>query len=155
MPALIERVDVGDDAIQIALSSSGLANLLGVAIHDERLLTLTAPVCRIRKGKEVRLVITDEPQAERDEVIVSLLREALTVRDEVFAAPDQTISELATATGRCRKRLGQLLRLSWLAPDIVHAILKGSHAPSLTAKTLLELSVPLEWPQQKALLDLN
>lgn len=155
VPALIERVDVGDDAISITLSSSGLGEFLGRAIEDERPLTLTAPVCRIRKGKEVKLVITDGPQSERDEAIVSLLREALIVRDEILAVPDRTISELATATGRCRKRLGQLLRLSWLAPDIVDAILEGRHAPSLTAKALLELSVPLGWPRQKAILDLN
>ncbi|MCT2557361.1 recombinase family protein [Tsuneonella sp. YG55] len=152
IPTLIERVDVRDADIQVQLSSSGLGKLLRSEVSDERRLTLTAPVCRIRKGKEVRLVITDEPQAERDEAIVSLLREALTVRDEVFAEPGQTISELATATGRCRKRLGQLLHISWLSPDIVDAILGGRHAPSLTAKQLLGTSFPLEWSRQKAAL---
>lgn len=62
---------------------------------------------------------------------MSVLREALAVRGEVLAEPYQTVSELAKATGRCRKRLGQLLRLSWLAPDIVDAMLSGRHAPGL------------------------
>lgn len=100
----------------------------------------------------MKLVITESPQTERDEAIVSLLREALAVRDEVLAAPDQAISQLATASGRCRKRLAQLLHLSWLAPDIVDAMLQGRHAPSLTAKALLKSDHPLEWSRQRAVL---
>lgn len=138
---LVERVNVGDAAIRIALSLSGLSDVLGADIDDDRLSTLTAPVCRIRKGNEVKLVITHGARVERDEAIVSLLREAMAVRDEVLAATSQTIAEIAASTGRCRKRLGRLLRLSWLAPDLVDAI--------------LEARLPVAWRDQKIELGFN
>ena len=51
--------------------------------------------------------------------------------------------------------MGQLLRLSWLAPDIVDAFLEGRYASSLTAKELLESNLDLEWVQQRAALSSN
>lgn len=77
------------------------------------------------------------------------------MREKVLSAPEQTISELASATGRCRKRISQLLRLSWLAPDVVDAVLEGRYASSLTAKELLESNLDLEWVQQRAALSSN
>ena len=149
VPVLIERVGVADTAVEISLSPSGLRELLGVEIDIDRLPTLAAPVRRIRKGKEVKLVITDGSKVERDEAVIALLREATAVRDEVLVAPDQTIAEIATSTGRCRKRLGHLLRLSWLAPDIVDAMLEGRQPPTMTAKSLLSASIPITWRDQK------
>jgi DNA invertase Pin-like site-specific DNA recombinase len=89
VPALVARVDVTDNALRITLSSLGFADLLRLEIDQRRLPLITAPVSRIRKGKEVKLVITDGTGAERDEALVSLLREAMAVRDEVLAAPDR------------------------------------------------------------------
>lgn len=154
VPLLVKRVTINDTIIQISLCLSGLGELLGMTIAGECLL-LSAPVCRVRKGTEVKLVISGETAANRDEAIVSLLRDAFAVRGKVLSAPEQTISELASATGRCRKRMGQLLRLSWLAPDIVDALLEGRYASSLTAKELLESNLDLEWVQQRAALSSN
>jgi site-specific DNA recombinase len=154
VPLLVKRVTINDTIIQISLCLSGLGELLGMTIAGECLL-LSASVCRVRKGTEVKLVISGETAANRDEAIVSLLRDAFAVREKVLSAPEQTISELASATGRCRKRMGQLLRLSWLAPDIVDALLEGRYASSLTAKELLESNLDLEWVQQRAALSSN
>ncbi len=155
VPTLIERVGVADTIVEISLSPSGFGELLGVEIDIDRLPSLTGPVCRVRKGKEVKLVISDGSQGERDEAVVALLREAMAVRDELLTAPDQTIAEIATSTGRCRKRLGRLLRLSWLAPDIVHAMLEGRQPPTLTAKSLLSTSLPCSWVGQQSALGIG
>lgn len=61
LPALVERVDIDDGVIRIALSSVGLGELLGSEIDANGPVMLTSPVCRIRKGKEVKLIITDRP----------------------------------------------------------------------------------------------
>ena len=152
IPMLVEHVEVGEAAITVKLSSAGLCDLLADEIDSDRVPTLTAAVCRIRKGKEVKLVIKNGPCVERDEAIVSLLREAMTVRDEVLAAPDQTIAEIAAKTGRCRKRLARLLRLSWLAPEIVDAVIEGRQLRGLAPRALLRTDLPFEWSRQKALL---
>ncbi len=152
LPTLIERVDVADDSIGIVLSACGFVDLLGAGIDTERLPTLTARTCRVRKGKEVKLLLTDGAVAEHDQSLVSLLREAAAVRAEVLSAPDRTIAELAASTGRCRKRVGRLLRLSWLAPEIVDAIVEGRQPATLTTKALLSATLAVDWSGHKTAL---
>lgn len=152
VPALIERIDIGDAIVSISLSATGLGNLAGTTVDNNCVPTLTAPSCRIRKGNEVKLVITDGAQVERDNDLIALLREAMAVKEDIRSAPDQTIAAIAAATGRCRKRLGKLLRLSWLAPEIVQAILEGRQPPTLTARALLRTHLPIDWLGQKVTL---
>jgi site-specific DNA recombinase len=44
-----------------------------------------------------------------------------------------------------------LIRLAFLAPEIVEAIFQGDHPADLTAQTLItrKLDLPLEWQAQK------
>ncbi|GFM30263.1 recombinase family protein [Novosphingobium sp. PY1] len=152
VPALVERVDVTDDALRITLSYLGFADLLGLQIDAQRLPLITAPASRVRKGKEIKLVISDGTGAERDETLVSLLREALAIREEVLSEPEMTIAEIAASSGRCRKRMTRLFRLSWIAPEIVDAILAGQPPQALTTRSLLTADLPLDWSDQKAAL---
>ena len=47
----------------------------------------------------------------------------------------------------------RVVRLAFLAPDIVAAILKGKHPRELNAARLLRDSrIPLDWRQQRSLL---
>jgi len=152
VPTLIERVDVTDDALRITLSSLGFADFLGLEIDTQRLPLITAPVSRIRKGKEIKLVISDGTGAERDETLVSLLRETLAIRDEVLSQSQMSIAEIAASSGRCRKRMARLFRISWIAPEIVEAILAGHQPQALTTRSLLTADLPLDWSDQKATL---
>jgi site-specific DNA recombinase len=44
-----------------------------------------------------------------------------------------------------------LIRLAFLAPEIVKAIIQGNHPPDLTAQTLItrRVDLPLQWQAQK------
>lgn len=57
---------------------------------------------------------------------------------------------IAKAEDRCRARLTQLLGLSCLAPDILTAIVEGRQPPTLTARTLAGVELPMAWPEQRA-----
>jgi hypothetical protein len=46
----------------------------------------------------------------------------------------------------------KLLRLNYLAPDIVAAIHDGEHRPGLTRKELINANLPLDWTLQRQLL---
>jgi hypothetical protein len=49
--------------------------------------------------------------------------------------------------------LTQLIRISWLAPDITTAIIEGRQPVSLTGRRLLRASaLPLDWAEQRAFL---
>lgn len=152
VPALIEQVDVGDALISIALSASRMSDLLGMEIAPDQLMPISVPITPIRKGKEVKLVICEHTKDERDEGLVSLLRDAMAVRREVLADPGITITALAADSGRCRKRMTRLLRVSWIAPEIIEAVLAGRQPRQLTANALLTIELPLDWQAQKAAL---
>jgi len=52
-----------------------------------------------------------------------------------------------------RKHLFRLARVSWLAPNIISAILEGKHPVQLTARHLLRCAdVPMDWQQQRGFL---
>jgi len=152
VPALIERVDVGAAEMKVVLSAPNLSEVLGTEISPDRLIPISAPVAHVRKGKEVKLVISEHADDEHDEALVSLLRDAMAIRTEVLSAPDITIAGIAASSGRCRKRMGRLFRLSWIAPEIVDAILAGQQPQVLSPNALLTTDLPLDWQGQKAAL---
>jgi site-specific DNA recombinase len=104
------------------------------------------------RGNDVKLVLTEGVTTEADESLVSLLREAMAARNELLAESGRGICQLASATGRCSKRMTRLVRLSRLAPEIVDALLAGYQSQSLTARTLLSAELPMDWAGQKAAL---
>jgi site-specific DNA recombinase len=50
-----------------------------------------------------------------------------------------------------KRHLWQLLRISWLAPDITAAIVEGTQPVTLTGRRLLRATdIPLAWIDQRA-----
>jgi type IV secretion system protein VirD4 len=114
----------------------------------------------VRKGHDIRLVIPGTERAPKqtrnpDPALIALMAEAMDMRDAVLARPDQALSSIAASLGQCRKRLTRLLHISWIAPDIIRAIVEGSQPEDLTAKTLMAIDLPLRWDQQKVALGFN
>ena len=62
------------------------------------------------------------------------------------------MSVIAADLGRCRGELADQMRLSYLAPDIVVAILEGRQPESLKAKHLASANLPLDWQDQRVML---
>ena len=56
----------------------------------------------------------------------------------------------ALVSSYSKAHLRRLLKLSWLAPDIVAAIAQGKQPPTLTGRRLLRAAdVPLGWEEQR------
>ncbi len=65
----------------------------------------------------------------------------------------KTMAELAAEAGVGGSYFTRILRLSFLAPDVVKAILRDRHPIELTAKRLAnEVRLPIAWQDQHALL---
>lgn len=125
----IERIDLHDDRLDIHIQETALLGACGAPVGDDHdgTITLSAPVERVRRGHELKLVIPDDASADatvapRDERLVRLLAEAMEARRIVLGTPDRSLQEIARAQRRCRKRLAKLVRLSWLAPEIIETI---------------------------------
>jgi hypothetical protein len=66
---------------------------------------------------------------------------------------DLSIAALAAREGVDRADLGRILPLAFLAPDIVEAIVAGTHPVDLTASRLRRIrNLPFEWSAQRDLL---
>ncbi|MGA9539953.1 MAG: recombinase family protein, partial [Methyloceanibacter sp.] len=64
--------------------------------------------------------------------------------------PSLTFREIAAEEGVGSSYVSRLIRLSFLAPDIVTAILNGRQPASLTANRLMEdTRLPLAWKAQR------
>jgi hypothetical protein len=63
----------------------------------------------------------------------------------------ETDSQLAARLNRSTGSFMRLLRLNYLAPDIVTSILDGTQPPGLKRKDLLNADLPLDWALQRQL----
>jgi len=74
---------------------------------------------------------------------------------QAFAAQDLLLNDISNPalSDYSRRYLGQLVRISWLAPDIIGAIMDGTQPVDLTGRKLTRANaIPLDWPSQRKLL---
>jgi site-specific DNA recombinase len=82
-----------------------------------------------------------------------LLARAQLFHAMIMRSEDMAVADLAKEAGVSPSYFTRVLRLSFLAPDVVKAIVYDRHPPELTAKQLsLHIRLPNAWPDQLALL---
>jgi site-specific DNA recombinase len=163
--AMLTRVQVHSDRVDVTLDQMGVALWLNANDHQqparpggddrERHLTvLTIPARLKRTGIEMRLVVDDASEpASVDAVLVRLLLRAHAIRARLLQEPSLPLKEIAAEEGISSSYVTRLLRLAFLAPDIVAAILNGRHPPQLTANRLMDdTRLPIDWAAQRELL---
>ncbi|WP_347269984.1 recombinase family protein [Rhizorhabdus histidinilytica] len=109
----------------------------------------------IRRGVETKLELPPEDRAvgERDPALIKLVAKAHIAREALMSAGDRSIADLAAEQGLSKDYFGVLLRISYLAPDIVAAILDGRQPVQLNRQRLARMtSLPIDWQQQREML---
>jgi site-specific DNA recombinase len=162
LTALIERIEVRVDQIDIGLRPARLGALLDVtaaalqSMTDDEIQILSVPVRLRRAGREITVVIdgTDPfAAAKPDARLIKLLLRARRYNAAVAHGEGVPFAALAKREGVSRSYFTRLVRLSYLAPDITQAILDGRQPRDLTAEKLLEHSrLPLAWHDQRLVL---
>jgi site-specific DNA recombinase len=157
LEALCPAILLQQDAVQIRLDRARLADALGVQLSDGESIAFTCPATRVRRGHQLRLVIPGPDAAcaapiNRDMKLVKLLAEASEAKRLVMAAPGDSVATIAARAGRCRARMAKLLPVACLDPGIVKAIVEGRQPLSLTARSLLDMALPLAWSDQRRVL---
>ena len=75
--------------------------------------------------------------------------------DELASGRVRSLAEIARNEGIGKRYVERLSRLAFVAPAIVEAICQGQ-AAELNAESLLNhIDLPLEWPAQRNVLDIN
>ena len=163
--AMVTRVQVHSDRIDVILDQMCVALWLDAKAdkqqfthhggHDreQHQMVLTIRARLKRTGIEMRMVVDDgsEP-ANVDPVLVRVLVRAHAIRARLLEDPSLTLKEIAADEGVSSSYVTRLVRLAFLAPDIVTAILSGRHPPQLTANRLMDdTRLPLDWSAQREL----
>ena len=157
---MIARIDLSEEAIDLSVDKLAVAGALGLVPDldmENKAMVLTLPATRVRHGHQLQLIIPSQQplsivRTTRDEKLVALVAEAHQARQLLLASPQRSIAAIAFDQGRCRTRLGRLVALACLAPDIVTAIVEGRQPLTLTSRALMEFELPLGWTDQRVLL---
>jgi site-specific DNA recombinase len=157
---IVERITVAADQIEIRMSRAKVAAALEAGGASQRLdldpivVSIEAKLRRAGKGK--RLVIANGAEAEVNEGLVDLIKEAFAIRNQLLSGSDASIEAMSGRIGMNKGRLASLIRLSYLAPEIVGALLAGRDPIELTPTRLLRLSknLPQDWMEQRHFLGL-
>ncbi len=81
--------------------------------------------------------------------LVRLMKNARAARDLVEKDRTTDLMALAGQMNCKRTRFARLVRLNYLAPDIITSILDGTQPASLTARKLMQHDIPMDWTLQR------
>ena len=89
------------------------------------------------------------PRGTPDRSMLRLLAQAHRYREMMFEAQGRKILDLAKEAGVGRPYFSRIVKLGFLAPDVVKAVLRDRHPSELTAKRLsLHTKLPNAWEDQ-------
>ena len=89
-----------------------------------------------------------QTQSQPNEALVSALARACQWKEDLVAGRVSTVKVLAQREKVDPCYVRRILRLSFLAPDLIEAILNGWHSKELTLEWFRR-PIPLEWARQR------
>ena len=117
-------------------------------------LTTEIPMTfRRRAGKAVIVLPNGERAVERREALIDNAMVKLIARGhrwhrKLFDGTHASIEDLAKSENISPSFVSRILRLAYLSPTLVEAILDGKYPAHLTMKDLME-PFPMEWERQR------
>ncbi len=162
--SLVQQIQIGEAQILVWLNRTALvlSVMPGASAKttdsdympsiEPFVLSITATLRRAGKG--VRLVIGNGAAKAIDASLASLIARAMATRNMFLVGRDDSVDAMALRLGVRRDYLAVLVRLSYLSPEIVRAILVGQQPIELTPTRLVALSrnLPHDWQEQGRLL---
>ena len=162
---MVRRVEVSTARIDMHVAPAGVKAVLTnatvkcpadapVAAEGATTTLLSIPVALRRAGKEMALLIGKAATPETaDPSLVRLIAKAWSLRQALVKGDADSLAAAAAREGISAPYASRLIRLAWLAPDIVQAILQGRQPAGLSATRLIEdWRLPLDWQEQRSLL---
>ena len=155
----VSRIQVHAETIEITLDTPGLISWLSEGSEPSGMgegapsspTILTVPLRLNRTGLEMRLLVQGgTEEAAPDGSLTRIMVRAHAIRDRLFQNESLTVEEVAREADLVPSYVTRLLRLTFLAPDIVTSIIAGRQPPDLTARKLMaDTRLPLDWSEQR------
>ncbi len=146
----VDRITIREDGMTIDFELYAIGEFNG----SDATSPIEVPAKFVRRGIERRFVLEGVEHARHpDPALVRLVVQAHDWWDRLLSGTSATAAEIAASEGVERTYVSRILRLAFLAPDIVEAILDGTAPVSLTAERLSKhVDLPLTWSDQRRLL---
>jgi len=157
--ALVDRVELKSDGIRVSikLPIAG-AEKPGAQLPDQVAIARSFPMQLKRRGVELRLIVGDHNRSAAI-VDLSLLKAVARAHrwfDEICTGKARSLAAIAAREGLSVRYVGRLIRLAFLAPDIVESIVEGRQPETLTAEALTRrIELPLSWCSQRTALNVE
>ena len=165
--ALLLRIELGEEHVSLEFRAIELRRFLlwdGATAFRGRpsdwpcsaaRYTLNVPVCAIsaERWPLVHIAPRALPEGSRpDKALVALVGKARAAQRLVEENRDCSMESLATQLHCKPGHFSRLIRLNYLAPDIITAILDGTQPATLNRDGLLKANLPMDWALQRKLL---
>jgi hypothetical protein len=167
LKVLIERIELSPTLISIVIRTPELPGFLGwegVAlvrgdteawsqVHVTDLLEI--PASTISMKRELTLLMKRNGanlSAKPNRRLVGLLQKARSAQRVLDEREVWQVNEMAGRVGCHPKRFTRLVRLNYLAPDILASIRDGTQPSALDCQTLMAADLPMDWSLQRRML---
>jgi len=165
--ALVLRVEIGQEHLWITFRSVELRRLLlwkGSTVFRGRPRDWTCSDAKYVLEVAVRAISAERwpvldiaardpaTSAPPDLKLIELIETARKAQRLVEEHREQSLEDHATAFGCRPSHFARLVKLNYLSPDIVTAILDGTQPQTLTRETLFKTPLPLDWSLQRKVL---
>ena len=134
---LISRVELRNDAIRLSINlpARPLEKLAGRGPTHLN-LTRLIPMRMRRRGIEMKFVINGNSKASHrtDPALLKVIARAHCWFDDLVSGRAASMVEIGKREKVGKRYVSRIIRLAFLAPDVVEQIVKGSQPPELTAE---------------------
>ena len=148
---LVERINLAQREMRIALSSEALAATL--SLQKERINTAATswslPFQIRRRHVEKKLIIGAEELEHDTTLIANTVKARGWYRDIVSGL---TFQEIADRDGTSKRRVQAVIELAFLSPDLLKQLAAGSQPHAMTTDRLIKRGLPISWDEQAATL---
>ncbi len=163
--AIIMRVELGRNTLNVSCLRSALRQWLidpdteassSTNLSPNDSIQLAVSFTLKRRGVEAKLILSSDDHARSskpDPALIKAVARAHAWNRKLMSGEVKSIRALAETTGLTRPYVKRLLKLAFLAPDIIQAILAGCQPVDLTTQRLTRnLKIPGDWKEQRVAL---
>jgi site-specific DNA recombinase len=156
---LVDRVELKSDGIRVSIKLAiANAETSRRQLPDQVAIARWFPMRLKRRGVELRLIVGDHNRSAAivDLALVKAVARAHRWFDELSTGKAGSLAAIAAREGLAVRYVGRLIRLAFLAPDIVESIVEGRQPTTLTAEALTRrIELPLSWCAQRTALNVG
>ena len=147
---LITRVDLSETGVRIGLDTVKVSSLIQTDIGklDLELLRIEEPVTLRKRTNGTKLIWVGY-KGEPSHALIRAIVTAQAWVEEIRVG--RSVSEILHAQNIPEGRIWKRIRLAFLSPKILRAIVDGTTNRDLTIKMLTQHDLPLNWSEQEAL----